>query len=33
MPLLSGEFGVTYSFRGISKMMHRQGLRYTKPQR
>ncbi|MGG1619407.1 IS630 family transposase [Paenibacillus sp. NRS-1781] len=25
------EFGVTYSLRGISKMMHRQGLSYTKP--
>ncbi|OGX60578.1 MAG: transposase [Paenibacillus sp. RIFOXYA1_FULL_44_5] len=25
------EFGKTYSLRGISKMMHRQGLSYTKP--
>lgn len=25
------EFGPTYSLRGISKMMHRQGLSYTKP--
>jgi transposase len=25
------EFGHTYSLRGISKMMHRQGLSYTKP--
>ncbi|KJD42846.1 helix-turn-helix domain-containing protein [Paenibacillus terrae] len=25
------EFGQTYSLRGISKMMHRQGLSYTKP--
>jgi transposase len=25
------EFGFTYSLRGISKMMHRQGLSYTKP--
>ncbi|MFD0717724.1 transposase [Paenibacillus sp. GCM10027626] len=25
------EFGQSYSLRGISKMMHRQGLSYTKP--
>jgi transposase len=25
------EFGLTYSLRGISKMMNRQGLSYTKP--
>lgn len=25
------EFGPSYSLRGISKMMHRQGLSYTKP--
>jgi transposase len=25
------EFGPTYSLRGISKMMHRKGLSYTKP--
>jgi transposase len=25
------EFGPAYSLRGISKMMHRQGLSYTKP--
>lgn len=25
------EFGFSYSLRGISKMMHRQGLSYTKP--
>ena len=25
------EFGYTYSLRGVSKMMHRQGLSYTKP--
>ncbi|MNI32866.1 hypothetical protein D3C73_867900 [compost metagenome] len=29
--LIKREFGVTYSLRGISKMMHRQGLSYTKP--
>ncbi|MET3210897.1 UNVERIFIED_CONTAM: transposase [Paenibacillus sp. PvR008] len=29
--LIRREFGVTYSLRGISKMMHRQGLSYTKP--
>ncbi|WP_251034971.1 IS630 family transposase [Paenibacillus polymyxa] len=29
--LIEREFGVTYSLRGISKMMHRQGLSYTKP--
>lgn len=25
------EFGYTYSLRGVSKMMHRQGVSYTKP--
>lgn len=29
--LIEREFGVQYSLRGISKMMHRQGLSYTKP--
>lgn len=29
--LIEREFGVTYSLRGVSKMMHRQGLSYTKP--
>lgn len=29
--LIEREFGFKYSLRGISKMMHRQGLSYTKP--
>lgn len=29
--LIKREFGQTYSLRGVSKMMHREGLSYTKP--
>ncbi|WP_445323342.1 helix-turn-helix domain-containing protein [Paenibacillus sp. FSL R7-0128] len=29
--LIKRKFGVKYSLRGISKMMHRRGLSYTKP--